>query len=56
MARVARSLDVVGKTPAMGTFVKGSAGEKKPLNGKMNKGNDLRSLPGKNDGKMPTHI
>jgi hypothetical protein len=43
----------MGKIPNKGTFILGSVGEKEPLNGKTQKGGDLRSRPGKNQGSMP---
>lgn len=57
MARVAQQgAGGVGKTPAMGTFTKGGAGEKKPLAGVIHKSKDLRSNPSKNQGKMPSSM
>ena len=43
----------IGKLPAKSTFMMGGAGEKTPIKGNVIKGKDLRSNPGKNQGKMP---
>jgi hypothetical protein len=40
------------ETPAKGTFTMYGSGAKTPLGGKVTKGGDLRSKPGKNDGKI----
>lgn len=52
MARVATA-GGMGKRPSKGTFIKGSGGsEKVALGGTIQKGGDLRSKPGKNQGSM----
>ena len=56
MARVAKQSGAVGQTPAMGVFIKGGAGEKKPLAGVIHKSKDLRAEPSKNQGKMPSSM
>lgn len=55
MARVAKKGKGAG-TKAMGTFIEGGAGEKKPLMGIIHKGKDLRANPSKNQGKMPSSM
>jgi hypothetical protein len=37
-------------------FIKGGAGEKKPLAGVIHKSKDLRAEPSKNQGKMPSSM
>jgi hypothetical protein len=55
MARVAKKGKGAG-TKAMGTFMEGGAGEKKPLAGVIHKSKDLRAEPSKNQGKMPSSM
>lgn len=46
----------LGKTPAVGMFIEGAAGEKNPLAGVIHKSKDLRAEPSKNQGKMPSSM